>query len=1059
MTGMRQSFAVGFLVSAFAGALEVFASAPEWQGRLDAPEWTDVKPEYYDHSKDPACRVVGAYFKGKFVSALDDVSGQGKSGRKFMLRRRFCLKSAPLEAWLQGSADSSATFRVNGCEVMKAWYSYLTSRNRTFEKNVGKLLKAGENELQIEYTVDATCDNAKRVFPGGAILELFVQHSDGSFERIDSDGLFESSSDGKSWKGVVLSDPPPVPPRATRIPYRDYANPQTLLGGIPQTTTAKAGERAILRYSFKGQAPKGDFTVRLELRRGKSLWWEDEIYLDGSNVETLPDGCWRIGVPVDVPLYVHAGEYGFSLDSNSIHIRDGLRMEGRLSILPPEKETAFALPVATDVRMVAGQPVVHIDGRPFPLMWGAVARNRRPDRKPRHSDMPLNAVTVYAHCDIWHPRHETYDFAEFDLAAEKCRRENPGAYFIWDLSVYPPKDFAKRHPDQMSSDDEGNIDPVGRFSWSYASCTAMDEIKEMVERAIRHVESSPYANRVIGYRVNSGVTIEWLGWTPRPGHVKDFSAPNKAAFARFAAELHPELENPRIPALDERQALDSPGDILWNRAAHLNAIAYMEYSSWIIARNVLEACGHAKGVLRDLGRTKLVGTYYGYTHFLNSTGRDAWRGHFALDEILESNAGRLDFLMSPQSYSQRRLGDTCGEMKPFASIAAAGIVPVIENDVRTHNRFYPRWHGYHQTANSAQTEAIVKRDLSIALCRCSPPYLYALASGLEFDSPECSAAGTAVCKVQRFCIERNVSRNAEVALVASEKSVCATPSLAALPYPETGRWTQSYRPSGRVHREPEKVATFHGEVFGPIQTKFARAGVPVDCLLAENLAEHPGDYKVYVFLNQFVYDAKVLAAVAKLRERGATILWLYAPGWSNRQSLSDMEELTGMRFASVTGSVPACVSVKSDGRLMGLTAFNAATAFYPMNPDEVLGTYPDGKPGLAVSRIGKSLSFFSGAWQLDVPFIRMLAERGKAHVWCDSDDPMEANDALFTLHARSPGRKTVRLPRKATVVDVFGRRVAARNSDVFSFEAGLHSSHLFYFGPDADALLKQLEQP
>jgi hypothetical protein len=89
----------------------------------------------------------------------------------------------------------------------------------------------------------------------------------------------------------------------------------------------------------------------------------------------------------------------------------------------------------------------------------------------------------------------------------------------------------------------------------------------------------------------------------------------------------------------------------------------------------------------------------------------------------------------------------------------------------------------------------------------------------------------------------------------------------------------------------------------------------------------------------------------------------------------------------------------------------------------------------------------------------MLAERGKAHVWCDSDDPMEANDALFTLHARSPGRKTVRLPRKATVVDVFGRRIAARNSDVFSFEAGLHSSHLFYFGPDADALLKHLEQP
>ena len=398
---MRKSLAIGLLLSAFAGGLEAFAAAPQWQGRLDAPEWPDVKPEYYDHAQDPACRIVGAYFKGKFISALDDVSGRGKNGRKFLLRRRFSLKSAPSEAWLQGTADSSATFRVNGREAMKAWYSYLTSRNRTFEKNVGKLLKAGENELQIEYTVDATCDNAKRTFSGGAILELFVRYSDGSVERIDSDDSFESSIDGKSWKGVFLSEPPPVPPRASRLSYRDFANSQTLLAGNPQTLTAKAGEQAVLSYSFKGQAPKSEFSVRLELRRGKSLCWENEIDLNASNVETLPDGCWRIGVPFEVPLYVKAGEYNIILDSNSICVRNGLRMDGKLKILSAPKEVAFAVSAKTDVRMVAGWPVVHMDGRPFPLMWGAVARNRRPDRKPRHSDMPLNAVTVYAHCDIW----------------------------------------------------------------------------------------------------------------------------------------------------------------------------------------------------------------------------------------------------------------------------------------------------------------------------------------------------------------------------------------------------------------------------------------------------------------------------------------------------------------------------------------------------------------------------------------------------------------------------------------------------------------------------------
>ena len=74
-----------------------------------------------------------------------------------------------------------------------------------------------------------------------------------------------------------------------------------------------------------------------------------------------------------------------------------------------------------------------------------------------------------------------------------------------------------------------------------------------------------------------------------------------------------------------------------------------------------------------------------------------------------------------------------------------------------------------------------------------------------------------------------------------------------------------------------------------------------------------------------------------------------------------------------------------------------------------------------------------------------LVRRAGAHVWCDSGDPVEANDCLFSLHARASGRKRVRLPRKAaSVVDVFGKRVVARDVDEFEFYAPLHSSHLFY---------------
>ena len=62
------------------------------------------------------------------------------------------------------------------------------------------------------------------------------------------------------------------------------------------------------------------------------------------------------------------------------------------------------------------------------------------------------------------------------------------------------------------------------------------------------------------------------------------------------------------------------------------------------------------------------------------------------------------------------------------------------------------------------------------------------------------------------------------------------------------------------------------------------------------------------------------------------------------------------------------------------------------------------------------------------------------------------------LHARFAGKKTIALPRKASVVDVFARKLVARDVDAFSFDAQLHSTHFFYYGADADALVDRLNR-
>ena len=1034
-------------------------AGPAWEGRLDAPEWPDVTPQFYDAANDPACSVRGAYFKGRFVSAAADAEARASGADpapKYRLRRRFALKTAPADAWLQGVGDTMATFSLNGRVAMRSAYARSAADGTPASANVLPLLREGQNVLDVEYLVDARQEyGLPRPYPGGVLAELFVAYADGTNERIDTDASFESSVDGRTWTGVVCSDPPPAPPRCTRLAYRDYSHPQRLVGGGPESPRVRAGDRTTLRYEFEGTPPEGDFAADLALSRDGAAWWDETIPLGCSNVVRLADGRWRLDVPFETPLYCHSGEYEIRLSSTSVCCAEDGQPGGRLRIDARDASEipGFDHPVRAEVKPVSGVPTVHLDGRPFPLLWGGVQYLRRPDRLPRHSDMPLTAVTVYCESVNWHPRLGEYDFAPFDRTAEKYRRANPDAYFVWDLSVYPPPDFAKEHPQEMAADETGDIAPVGRFSWSYASRIGLDEIKEMTERAIRHLESSPYANRIIGYRVNSGVTLEWLGWDAKPGHVRDFSDVNKEAFAKFAAERYPELKDPHVPDRAERQALDSPLDILWDGRRHLNAIAYMDYNSWIIAKDALEACGHAKDVLRSLGRTKLVGTYYGYTFYLNASGYDQWRGHFALQTMLDENDGRIDFLMSPQSYGQRRIGDTCGDMKPFATLHAAGMLTVNEDDSRTHNRIWPNFYGFLQTLTPDQTAAVQLRDAAVAMCHGVWPYFYALATGVDCDSPECAKVGRDVLDAMRFCLARKVGRHAEVALVASERSIVSSPGLNRRAFAATGRWTQDYAPDGTVKRAEEKIAVYNGEIFGAMHTKFARSGIPFDFLLAEDLGRYAGDYKLYVFLNQLTFDDATLAAVERIRARGATILWLYAPGWSKGNSLADMKALTGIEFERIAEPTVAGVRMERDGRWMGMPDAQVAQAFAPVAADEVLGTYANGKPGLTVSKVGGSQSYFSGAWQLDVPFIRSLAAKAGVHVYCESDDPIEANDALFTLHARSAGKKTVRLPRKTTVVDLVGRRVVARDTDVFSFAAALHSTHLFYYGDDAEDFL------
>ena len=829
------------------------------------------------------------------------------------------------------------------------------------------------------------------------------------------------------------------------------------LGGTAEPRRATAGATVRLRYDFAGPCLKDGTTINAMLRClcGDSVRWEEKVKFSSESIKRMSDRVWRLEFDYKLPLCLDSCEMKIRILSPSIkcvsgHLPDAPLSFERVKCIPGWEQTT-----SSSVQMVAGTPYFSVNGNVSPSLWGAVTRGGRIDGTYRHSSAPLDLVTVWSDTSkIW-PRDGVFDPADFDRRAEAHLRAHPNAYFIWSLELYVPPDWALKHPEDMAQIETGEINqdssPRCRPNYSFASDRVARAMEEILVRMIGYLEQSPYANRIVGYRLASGRTIEWLSWTPmKDNTVLDFSPSARKGFEAFAKKYYPEIKDRTIPTFAERQQTAN-GELLWDGQKHLRVAAFNDFHSTTIADMVSRLCRCAKNLL---GGRKVVGTYYGYTMTLNGGGAGQMRGHYALKRLLDS--GTVDFLASPQEYSQiaRGPGSTCIDMKPFRTLQNHGIVSAVEDDTRTHNN--PPVN-YVQLPNEALSVGVLRRNMGIALCRNQPFYTLALKSGCEFDFPAFAHDSESWRAAKEYAIGVKAKRNAEIAVVVSEEAIKSTPMIHSVDSFDMG--VQQYDVNGAVERRlPLNAASVTGWSSGLAYRELARIGAPVDYLLAEDLLDNPGDYRLYVFQCCTMLTPALKAAAESLRQRNCTILWTYAPGYVSREgnSVANMKALTGVDFVKCKGAFDPAV-ILADGRRIGSTESLIAPLFAVKNPERILGTYRDGSAGFASVKTGPSTTVFSGTYRMEAPVLRNIARDAGIHLYSDSLDPVEANERFFTLHARHAGSKTVRLPKKVDVVDVFNRRLVARGVDEFTFDAPLHSSWLFCFADDAVTLLEKLK--
>lgn len=877
---------------------------------------------------------------------------------------------------------------------------------------------------------------------------------------------------GVTSNGVKFGDEdawPDVKPESfkTGVPKRSAVPSVEVLsrGGVSVPRVQTAGGKVRLRYDYRGPVPDVAFlpvTVSLLSPKG-ALKWSEALHVPlAPSLFHMGDDIWAIEFDYELPRYIGSGEVSVRCDSPCILTVAGRAAAARLDIRGLKTDPDWPEKLVAKVAFAGETPTFCLNGKNVYPLWGTVFRGHRKDRPVRHSSAPLNFVTVWTDHLEWWPRGDVFDPTDLDRIAEQHRRAYPDAYFIWDISVYPPPDWRMANPDDVARDEQGRINFDGgdrTVNFSFASRKAYDDMEAVVRKVIDHLERSPYANRIAGYRINSGHTVEWLGWDPTcKNSILDFSPVAQKGFESFAREHYPWISDFSVPKLAERRSLDD-GAILWDERKHARAVAYHDFYSTAVADGAIRLCRAAR---EQLGGRKLVGTYFGYVMTLNGNGKSQMRAHFATKRFLDS--GAADFIISPQNYSFvcRQPGTQITDMKPFASIQRHGIVSVIEEDTRTHNMPV---RSSNVTLTEDMTVNIERRNMGVAICRNQPFYTYAITHGTEFDFPQFADDAAILAAAGAHAVKAGVRRGAEIAVVVSEEAIKSAPVCDGADSMEVyvGRKMQAYDRDGKVRRSEtvggRKNATFP---YNYLYTELSRIGAGVDYLLAEDMLDYPGEYKFYIF-NVCTKLTPTLRKVAeRLRKRNCTILWLYAPGYTSADgnSVANMKALTGMDFELCRDVTDPGVTLADGRKIGGLSVPKGGIPLRPIfaaaKSDRVFGRYANGAAGLAEVRTGASRTIFSGSYYVDASFLKELAKSAGVHLFVEDLDVCEANTCFVSLHVRTAGLKTIRLPRKTTVVDVFNRRIVSRNVDAFTVDASLHSSWLFYYGDDAEKLLDTL---
>ncbi|MBI3991238.1 MAG: hypothetical protein HY350_03715, partial [Candidatus Omnitrophica bacterium] len=440
-------------------------------------------------------------------------------------------------------------------------------------------------------------------------------------------------------------------------------------------------------------------------------------------------------------------------------------------------------------------------------------------------------------------------------------------------------------------------------------------------------------------------------------------------------------------------------------------------------------------------------------------GKVHHNGYCGFQKVLESPD--IDYICVLQAYANVRWGTPMVPITLTESIRQHGKMCLIEYDVRT---FFSLVQFTERTYSQPETIAVLKRDIYSAALRGYPLWWVGFASG--------TAGRVSVPWYAEDSILETLRDGNKIYQAAYKVKGSRSCSEVAAFMNNADVYTLDVMGAHQILSSAQ---------YNPAYFELTKLGAPIDYYHLDDIGlERMDQYKVYVFLNAYNLTKEQREIIrVKVTRAGKTAVWLYAPGFSDgtRLSCDYIKELTGFEVDYDKEKLLPEVKFETGRKLTAGFAesetimprawgndpvkFEFGPIFYIKDASaEALGRYSHNeKVAYAVKKTGEGTSVYLAIPYIDSAVLRNICRSAGVHLYSQNGLFLDASENFILITSAKEGYKgEIKLPRKATVYDIGGKKVIGDNVNEFipvipPFETG------FYFvgGKDeVDAFVKGL---